>query len=234
MRPVIEETSTITVTGQTTVPKAVRRALGVDYGGKIAFRVEGGRVTVHNPETEHRDPALTAFLGLIEQDVALGRNLGDLPSELVSTMRHAIRHVEIDLSEPLASGVEDAWTRLANIDDGLGRYMLTHPNARYTEAAAALKVSPEAVQLPVKYWKQVILFLSEQGALRIATRDLPSGSAGRGKRQDVWRHMQGNPSARAADVAAALGLTRGAVEKPVRYWKQIVGFLKKEGRLRTR
>jgi bifunctional DNA-binding transcriptional regulator/antitoxin component of YhaV-PrlF toxin-antitoxin module len=36
--------------GQTTVPKAVRQALGVDYGGKIAYRIEEGRITVHNPE----------------------------------------------------------------------------------------------------------------------------------------------------------------------------------------
>ena len=56
MATIIEETSTITAKGQTTVPKAVRQVLGVDYGGKIVYRVENGRVTVHNPEAEHRDP----------------------------------------------------------------------------------------------------------------------------------------------------------------------------------
>ena len=40
MAAIIEETSTITAKGQTTVPKAVRQALGVDYGGKIAYRIE--------------------------------------------------------------------------------------------------------------------------------------------------------------------------------------------------
>ena len=49
MAAIIEETSTITAKGQTTIPKAVRQALGVDYGGKIAYRIEEGRVTVHNP-----------------------------------------------------------------------------------------------------------------------------------------------------------------------------------------
>ena len=44
---VVEEVCTITAKGQTTVPKAVRQALGVGYGGRIAFRVERGRVTVH-------------------------------------------------------------------------------------------------------------------------------------------------------------------------------------------
>ncbi len=37
--PVVEEVCTIIAKGQTTVPKAVRQALGVGYGGRIAFRV---------------------------------------------------------------------------------------------------------------------------------------------------------------------------------------------------
>jgi antitoxin PrlF len=77
MAAIIEEISTITAKGQTTVPKAVRQALGVDYGGKIAYRIQKGRVTVHNPEAEHHDPTLAAFLGLIEKDIAAGRNVRD-------------------------------------------------------------------------------------------------------------------------------------------------------------
>lgn len=69
---VVEEVCTITARGQTTVPKAVRQALGVSYGGRIAFQVEGGRVTVHAlpPEDEATDPALTPFLALLEADLA--------------------------------------------------------------------------------------------------------------------------------------------------------------------
>ena len=33
----LEKISTITAKGQTTIPKAVRQALGVDFGGRIAF-----------------------------------------------------------------------------------------------------------------------------------------------------------------------------------------------------
>ena len=97
----IEETSTITATGQTTVPKAVRQALGVDYGGKIAFRIERGRVTVHNPEAENRDPALAAFLALIEKDIAAGRNVGDLPPKLIAEMRRVMKEVPVNLDEEL-------------------------------------------------------------------------------------------------------------------------------------
>ena len=34
---VIEAVCTITAKGQTTVPKAIRQALGVSYGGRITF-----------------------------------------------------------------------------------------------------------------------------------------------------------------------------------------------------
>ena len=69
---VVEEVCTITAKGQTTVPKAVRQALGVGYGGRIAFRVEGGAVTVRAlPEAEAaEDPALAPFLTLLEADLA--------------------------------------------------------------------------------------------------------------------------------------------------------------------
>ena len=68
--PVVEEHCTITAKGQTTVPKAVRQALGVGYGGRIAFRVEGRRVTVHAlPEDDSADPALAPFLALLEADI---------------------------------------------------------------------------------------------------------------------------------------------------------------------
>ena len=105
MAGIIEKTSTLTAKGQTTVPKAVRQALGVDYGGKIAFRIEDGRVTVHNPEAEHEDPALAAFLGLIEKDIAAGRNVRELPAGVVAAMRRALKKSRIDLDETLEGDV---------------------------------------------------------------------------------------------------------------------------------
>jgi antitoxin PrlF len=106
MASVIEETSTITAKGQTTVPKSVRRALGIDYGGKIAFRVEGGRVTVHNPDAGDRDPAIAAYLTLIENDTAAGRNLRDLPAGVAAAMQRAMDEAPIDLDEELEGDVD--------------------------------------------------------------------------------------------------------------------------------
>lgn len=64
----IEEVSTITAKGQTTIPKAVRQALGVDYGGKIAFRVDKRGVTVVRVE-EDADPAIERFLEFVADDI---------------------------------------------------------------------------------------------------------------------------------------------------------------------
>lgn len=65
----IEEVCTITAKGQTTVPKAVRQALGIDYGGRIAFRIENGAVTVHAADDPESDPALGPFLGLLAREI---------------------------------------------------------------------------------------------------------------------------------------------------------------------
>jgi antitoxin PrlF len=68
---IIEEICTITAKGQTTVPKAVRQALGVGYGGRIAFRVEDdSRVTIHAMTEDDRDPALEPFLSLLAADLS--------------------------------------------------------------------------------------------------------------------------------------------------------------------
>jgi antitoxin PrlF len=82
--PVVEEVCTITAKGQTTVPKAVRQALGVGYGGRIAFRVARGRVTVHALPEEDADPALAPFLALLEADLAAR------PSEAVQPLPEAL------------------------------------------------------------------------------------------------------------------------------------------------
>jgi len=68
--PMIEEVCTITAKGQTTVPKAIRQALGVQYGDRIAFRVEDGVVSVHAVAAPATDPALAPFLALLERDLA--------------------------------------------------------------------------------------------------------------------------------------------------------------------
>lgn len=68
MAVTLEEVSTITAKGQTTVPKAVRQALGVDYGGRIAFRVDARGVTLARADDDE-DPAINKFLGFLAGDI---------------------------------------------------------------------------------------------------------------------------------------------------------------------
>ncbi len=107
--PVVEEFCTITAKGQTTVPKAVRQALGVGYGGRIAFRVEGGSVTIHAlPEDEASDPALAPFLALLEADMA-GRPANavlPLPPALAARMEALAGELEgVDPDAPIEGEV---------------------------------------------------------------------------------------------------------------------------------
>lgn len=71
MGALLKEESTITAKGQTTVPKSVRQALGVDYGGRIAFVVdEHHRVYVQKADAEEaEDPVVGRFLEFIAQDM---------------------------------------------------------------------------------------------------------------------------------------------------------------------
>jgi len=52
------------------VPKAIRQALGVGYGGRIAFRIQDGTITVRAAHEADEDPALAPFLALIARDLA--------------------------------------------------------------------------------------------------------------------------------------------------------------------
>ena len=66
--PIIHEVATMTAKGQITVPKPIRQALGADTGTKVTFDLhEDGQVIVSRADAEHEDPAIRAFLGLIEK-----------------------------------------------------------------------------------------------------------------------------------------------------------------------
>ncbi len=85
--PTIREVTTITSKGQITLPKSIRQALGVDYGGKVAFDLHGSQVIVSRADTlTHEDPAIAAFLELLEADIRSGQNLCTLSADLVEAM----------------------------------------------------------------------------------------------------------------------------------------------------
>jgi antitoxin PrlF len=103
---VIEEVCTITAKGQTTVPKAIRQALGVSYGSRITFRIEDGTVSVHAVAEPGEDPALAPFLALLERDIAARPEvLVPLTPELAHRMTEATEGVEADADAPIEGDV---------------------------------------------------------------------------------------------------------------------------------
>lgn len=88
----LHELATVTSKGQITLPKSVRQALGVDTGSKVAFDLHKGRIVVTRAESQHEDPAIGAFLGLLEADIRTGQRLHALPDELTQAMLANIKH----------------------------------------------------------------------------------------------------------------------------------------------
>lgn len=101
----IHEVATITSKGQITLPKPIRQALGVDFGGKVAFDLQGSKVVVTRVENElHEDPAIVGFLALLEKDISSGRSISTLPADLARSMLSAVKQ-PVDLGEEICGDV---------------------------------------------------------------------------------------------------------------------------------
>ncbi|MCK6429868.1 MAG: type II toxin-antitoxin system PrlF family antitoxin [Burkholderiaceae bacterium] len=102
----VREVATLTSKGQITLPKPIRQALGISVGGKVAFALREGEVVVSRAEEpgEHADPAIEAFLGLIEKDIRAGKRVRTLPEALARSMLARARR-RVDLEEPIEGEV---------------------------------------------------------------------------------------------------------------------------------
>jgi antitoxin PrlF len=102
----IEEICTITAKGQTTVPKAVRQALGIGYGSRIAFRIEDGTVTLHAADETESDPALGPFLALLAREIeSHPETLVALTPSLIERIQALTAGVTGDPDEPIDGDV---------------------------------------------------------------------------------------------------------------------------------
>ena len=108
MAALLKEESTITAKGQTTVPKAVRQALGVDYGGRITFFVDDQhRVYVEKATEETNDPVVDRFLEFLARDMAErpGTSVVALPATLRDRMAALVGNMDIDLDAEIEGDV---------------------------------------------------------------------------------------------------------------------------------
>ena len=98
---VLEEISTINAMGQTTVPKAVRQALGVYNGGRIVFRMSGGRITVSRVDDD-KDPAIDSFLSFLAAELKRRPEaVKALSPELAARITPLATDVRVDLDGPI-------------------------------------------------------------------------------------------------------------------------------------
>jgi antitoxin PrlF len=101
----LEEISTITAKGQTTVPKAVRQVLGVDYGGRVAFRVSDGGVTISRAD-EGEDPAIETFLGFLAADIKANPHaVKALSPDLAARITALTANVPVNLDDEIDGDV---------------------------------------------------------------------------------------------------------------------------------
>ena len=102
MSTLLHERSKITSKGQTTVPKAVRQALGVSYGGEIAYVVdESGRVGLIGAE-EATDPVIEGFLTFLAQDTARSpSHITAFPADLAEHMSALTAGMNVGLNEEI-------------------------------------------------------------------------------------------------------------------------------------
>jgi antitoxin PrlF len=102
-----EVTSKITDKGQTTVPKAVRNALGVHEGDQIAFKVSPSGVSLRRADAVREDPAIAAFLSFLARDMENSpQNLKALTPDLAKRIADLVEGIEVDLHAPIDGDVD--------------------------------------------------------------------------------------------------------------------------------
>lgn len=104
MATLAEDVSTLTDRYQTTVPLGVRKQLKLNKGDKIRYCTEpSGRVYIEPMRADADDPALGAFLDLIEADItAHPERIRAFSGALQERLAALVGDVELDLDEALS------------------------------------------------------------------------------------------------------------------------------------
>ena len=103
----IQEISTVTAKNQTTVPKAVRAALGVGPGDRLVYRIAKDGSVALARQAEHDDEAaVDAFLEFLSNDIKR-RPEAILPFEAseMAAMIALVEGVEVDLDGDFSDAI---------------------------------------------------------------------------------------------------------------------------------
>lgn len=101
--PTLEIEATITARGQTTVPAAIRRMLGVKKGPIVFKGLSDGTVIVEAKQDEpEEDPMIAKFLEFLEKDMRENpQRLVPLSQELLDESYALVGDIDIDMDAPL-------------------------------------------------------------------------------------------------------------------------------------
>lgn len=108
MSAILQEESKLTERFQTTVPRGVRKQLQIGKGDRIRYRIDSdGRVYIEAVRDEGGDPALAAFLDLIEADIkARPEAIKAVDGALHDRLKALVGDVEVDIDAPLSEDDE--------------------------------------------------------------------------------------------------------------------------------
>ncbi len=100
---VLEMRSRLTDRYQTTIPAAVRKALGVGKHDTLRYSITAdGAVVLAKADTEETDPVLEKFLEFLASDISSGaRHVRTFDDRLKNRIEALVGVVEIDLEERL-------------------------------------------------------------------------------------------------------------------------------------
>ncbi len=107
MSALLRKVSTITEKGQVTIPKPVRDALGLEYGGRVAFCIDENRhVSVERDNSGDEDPLIDKFLVFLAQDMERHpERISGFPVDLRNRMYALVEGMSVDPDDPIEGDV---------------------------------------------------------------------------------------------------------------------------------
>ena len=101
--PTLEIEATITERGQTTVPAAIRKMLGVKKGPIVFKGLSDGTVVIEpKEERAEEDPVIAKFLEFLEKDIQkTPHRLIPFDKALMDEVDDLVTGVEVDMDAPL-------------------------------------------------------------------------------------------------------------------------------------